>query len=106
MNKRENCHVKFVSYTGEYPILCSGKLTLEIDGVIYTFRGYENNISENVYQKFWSSGGGSKPDWSGTYLGKWIIDVNDIPENLRKYALEIEQVFNENVEFGCCGGCL
>ena len=52
MNKRENCHVKFVSYTGEYPILCSGKLTLEIDGVIYTFRGYENNISENVYQKF------------------------------------------------------
>lgn len=25
-------HVKFISYTGEYPNLCCGDLTLEIDG--------------------------------------------------------------------------
>lgn len=25
-------HVKFISYTGKYPCLCSGILTLEIDG--------------------------------------------------------------------------
>ena len=29
--------VKFISYTGEYPNLCSGVLTLEIDGVQYKF---------------------------------------------------------------------
>lgn len=30
MNTKEN--VKFVSYTGDFPNLCSGVLTLEIDG--------------------------------------------------------------------------
>ena len=27
-----NEHVKFISYTGKYPNLCSGIITLEIDG--------------------------------------------------------------------------
>lgn len=28
---RETAHVKFISYTGKFPNLCSGVLTLEID---------------------------------------------------------------------------
>ena len=36
----ENSRVKFIDYTGRYPNLCSGVLTLEIDGKIYKF-GYE-----------------------------------------------------------------
>ena len=49
VNKKNSntSRVKFISYTGEYPNLCSGVLTLEID-----------------------------------------------------------EVFNENVEWGCCGGCI
>ena len=106
LSKIETDHVKFVSYTGKYPNLCSGKLTLEIDGETYMFEGYRYNAEENVYRKFWSSGGGCKSDWSGTYSGEWVIDVSDIPDKLRKYAAEIDIVFNEHVEFGCCGGCL
>lgn len=38
--------------------------------------------------------------------GEWVINVEELPEELKKYALEIDKVFNENVEQGCCGGCL
>lgn len=62
-NNNEFTHVKFVSYTGRWPNLCSGVLTLE-------------------------------------------IDVNKIPEQFRKYATEINEVFNDNVPWGCCGGCI
>lgn len=48
-NDNTNTHVKFVKYTGEYPNLCSGTLTLEIDGQNYTF-GYPAD-----FEPFWSS---------------------------------------------------
>ena len=38
--------------------------------------------------------------------GEWEIDVDRLPEKFRRYAREIGQVFNENVEYGCCGGCI
>ena len=95
--------VKFVSYTGEFPNLCSGVLTLEIDGVVYQFKpyGYDGVTS---FQCFWSSGGGITEDYD-CYQGEWIIDYESLPEELRKYALEIDRAFNENVTMGCCGGC-
>jgi len=37
---------------------------------------------------------------------EWQIDINNIPEQYRKYAAEIDEVFNSNVPWGCCGGCL
>ena len=39
VNKKNSntSRVKFISYTGEYPNLCSGVLTLEIDGKEYKF---------------------------------------------------------------------
>lgn len=42
-------HVKFVSYTGKYPTLCSGNLTLLIDG--------ENVEFDGIKDRFWESGG-------------------------------------------------
>lgn len=93
-------HVKFISYTGRYPCLCSGILTLEIDGEEVQF-GYDT-----LNNPFWVSGGGLNPDYEGTYQGEWKIDVDRIPEGYRKYASEIDRVFNENVEWGCCGGCI
>ena len=107
-NNIESQHIKFVSYTGEYPNLCSGTLTLEIDGIEYTFGGgYKEPKTD--FRRFWSSGGSVwfDDEW-GEYVegGEWSIDVDDLPEQFRKYAKEIDSVFIENVEWGCCGGCV
>ena len=93
-------YVKFISYTGRYPCLCSGILTLEIDGKKARF-GYGT-----LNDPFWTPGGGLNPNYEGAYQGEWKIDVDRIPEEYRKYATEIDKVFNENVEWGCCGGCI
>ena len=108
-----NAHVKFVSYTGKYPNLCSGVLTLEIDGEEYRF-GHDYTIynwnTDGNYDRFWSSGGscGFINGYSEEYVkqGEWTIDVSAMPEELKKYAAEIDEVFNSNVRYGCCGGCL
>jgi hypothetical protein len=116
--------VKFVSYTGEYPNLCRGVLTLEIDGVQYKF-GHEfsnYHFDENCngyfsdedpehpnFDSFWSPGGSvtHDSDWNfDVDHGEWEIDVQEIPEQFRELAAEIDAVFNENVEYGCCGGCI
>lgn len=94
-------HVKFVSYTGVYPNLCSGVLTLEIDGEEVDF-GYS---SKSHYHPFWCSGGDITADYD-IYSGEWIIDAERIPGKYRQYAEEINRVFNDNVEQGCCGGCI
>lgn len=116
--------VKFISYTGEYPNLCSGVLTLEIDGVQYKFG---HNYMEHHYDKngngyyadedpehpnfnsFWTSGGSVSHDghWNWEVdTDEWEIDVNELPEQFWDVAEEIDEVFNENVPFGCCGGCI
>lgn len=93
-------HVKFISYSGEYPNLCSGILVLKIDGKTVTF----GNSSKAQYPDFWISGGSC--DWDGnTTSGPWIIDPDALPVEYRAYAAEIEEVFNANVPWGCCGGC-
>ncbi len=107
-NSKMNSHVKFVSYTGGYPNLCNGILTLEIDGATYTF-GSSWKEPKPDFNKFWCSGGSVTADehWDfDVKQGEWVINVNDLPEQFRKYAIEIDEVFNENVEWGCCGGCI
>lgn len=93
-------HVKFISYTGNWPHFCWGILTFEIDGKRVRF-GYGT-----LNDPFWISGGGLNPNYEGSYRGEWKIDVDKIPKEYRKYAIEIDKVFNENVEHGCCGGCI
>lgn len=94
--------VKFISYTGGYPNLCSGILTLEIEGNTVTFGPTYNKKSQ--YPDFWASGGNC--DWDGNITsGPWIIDPDALPVEYQAYADEIEEVFNANVPWGCCGGC-
>lgn len=93
-------HVKFISYTGRYPNLCSGDLTLEIDGEIATFGYGFTSKDKPKYDTFWSSGGCvSFDEHLGVNVdkGSWEIDANRLPEQFRKYAMEIDQVFNDNV---------
>lgn len=98
MSNNEEKHVTFVSYDGSFPNLCSGCLVLLIDGVEYKFGMFCR------YPKFWASGGWFDEDYD-PHEGEWVIFEASLPEEIRKYAREIEDVFNANVEYGCCGGC-
>lgn len=95
------CNIRFVEYTGRYPNLCSGTLTLSISGKETTF-GYCDGCD---YPPFWSSGGGISEDWCA-YQGEWNIYEEDLPEDLREYADIIDDLFNAHVPYGCCGGCI
>ena len=102
----ENNHVEFVSYSGEWPNLCRGNLVLRIDGVEVVFATFGS--SKNKFKKFWLSGG--EIDYEEDYTphiitGEWVIFKDKLPEKYQKYADEIDEVFNENVPHGCCGGC-
>lgn len=61
-NRYEPQHVKFVSYTGRWPNLCRGVLTLMIDGEICKF-GHESfnfdtwKYEDTNFEPFWESGG-------------------------------------------------
>lgn len=112
-NSNVSGHIEFVSYTGGFPNLCSGTLTLKIDGEEVRF-GHDylrgNYNSDGNYDSFWVSGGGFgfTNDWSDSYVygGKWIICEDDLPKKYQQYTKEIDEVFNNNVPYGCCGGCL
>ncbi len=101
--------IKFVSYDGSWPNLCSGDLTLEVDGVKKVF-GYNNDLS-----RFWYSGGSTwfDEEWSGYVSdGDWVFDEYDeLPDKMKEEFTEseyeiIKELFQDNVPNGCCGGCL
>lgn len=85
--------VEFISYNGKYPCLCTGELILRIDGKevgdIQLVSGgsvsFDENWEEQVTQ------------------GPWRAIV---PPEYKDYKDEIEKVINENVRWGCCGGCV
>ena len=114
VNNSSAGNVEFVSYTGAYPNLCSGILTLLICGKEYVFghdySKFESWKTDGHHSSFWSSGGscGFSNGYSESHVksGEWQINVSELPEEVKQYAQEIDEVFNENVPYGCCGGCL
>lgn len=105
--------VKFVKYTGKYPNLCAGALILNIDGENVYFGSrfaFENAVRDKqidkipsaFYSAFWESGAKCRDD----YRSEWQIDYNCIPDEYKPYAAEINKAFNDNVQWGCCGGCI
>lgn len=89
--------IKFISYNGSYPTLCMGTLVIEVEGERFYLR--------NVLR----SGGGVFNLDSGDYCaseGEWSIDEEELPEKIRPYIKDIELLVNDNVEHGCCGGCI
>lgn len=86
--------VEFVSYDGAWPNLCSGELVLRIEGK-------EVNLGRCL-----CSGGRVWFDnkWSEHVEdGPWSVSV---PKEFAQYADEITEVVNDNVPWGCCGGCV
>ena len=89
--------VRFVSYDGKFPNRCSGTLILNVDGKNITFPDY-----------CLSSGGSVSfdADWNEEVTeGEWTI--SKFPDN---FPVELQEeatyIVNENVPFGCCGGCV
>ena len=82
---------EFVSYTGEWPNLCSGIMTFKVNGKKYQIKRLE-------------SGGGLDSDYE-PFEGEWKIKEDRLPEELRPFRKEIEKLANDNIEHGCCGGC-
>lgn len=91
--KKNRPVIEFVDYTGEYPCLCSGTLTIKVNGKEYEIEGlrsgghvwFDDNWGDHVE------------------TGPWSIDL---PEEIRQYKDEIEEIVNEKVPWGCCGGCV
>lgn len=111
-------NIEFVSYTGEFPNLCRGTLTLRIDGkeVIFgnNYRWNETTCKyetiDGIYDSFWCTGGdcGFTNGYADSYVDQapWEINSDKLPKKYRECADEIAEVFNNNVNWGCCGGCL
>jgi len=88
--------VEFVSYDGKYPCLCMGTLIIKVDGETYLFK-----------HAMMSGGCVCKDDdWNmWAEQGDWEVNLEEHPE-LEPYRKEITDIVNENVEQGCCGGCI
>lgn len=118
--------IEFIDYTGKYPTLCMGILTVKINDKTYKFGENENTYNfttntykEDCYPQFWTSGGSVEMriddnDEMITYCGNgdWQLNSewNNIdethPQYIRDLLPELIKVFNKNVIQGCCGGCI
>ena len=113
--------IKFVSYDGKYPNLCSGILVLEIDnqkiygkyclssggsaGVDFSGEESEEYCTEGPWEvkfdEFWKNPIDSD-DWNFYQNNEKILEDFFSDEDRKK----ITELVNENVEWGCCGGCI
>lgn len=115
--------IEFILYDGKYPTLCSGMLILKVLGRLYALCSWPEYMNKKyerfrscvlkdplitkVYSVNFMSGG--RTDWTaGSWdriiQGDWEID--GLPPSLEIFHNQIVSLFNENVEHGCCGGCL
>jgi hypothetical protein len=87
---------KFISYSGEYPNLCSGEFKFLADGKEYVIDG----LVSGGYVSF-------DEEWNEDIgYGPWEVDIDNIPLELKMYHKEIVDLVNMYVVDGCCGGCV
>lgn len=97
--------IKYVSYDAPRYSRCMGVLTLEIDGERKTF-----GLDGCDYPAFWTTGGRVwfDKDW-GEHVerGEWLFDPpTGFPKKFVKESATLVDIMNENVAWGCCGGCV
>lgn len=85
--------IKFVSYDGAYPNLCSGTLVLEVDGV-----------KRSAQHALASTGCINWRD-DTVIKGDRVLSAY-APQWMQGREKEILAVVNANVPKGCCGGCI
>jgi hypothetical protein len=86
-----------IEHDGKYPCLCMGHLKVWIDNQLWDF-GKHSLISggEINYDDEWNF---------EIEKGKWdILEFpKEFPEHLKKIVIE---KVNEEIPYGCCGGCI
>ena len=87
--------VEFISYSGKYPNLCSGKLTVIVDGKEWVIDGLVSGGSVSFTDK-----------WEEIVEeGEW--GISNWPKGFPEEAKAVvEFLVNEKVPHGCCGGCV
>jgi len=100
--------LKFVSYDGKFPNLCSGNLKFI---AVYS----DGTEQEYNWQHCLNSGGSChyhKGDWD-TEEGDWEVHLPfDTDDPMKEYSeftpmvmAYLTKIVNDEVEKGCCGGC-
>ena len=87
----------FVEYDEGFPALCKGNLKFKHQGILYVWSyclisGGEVTFDDN--------------DIEIIKKGSWKIDPPEGCEFTDSDIKLIEEMVNENVEQGCCGGCV
>jgi len=117
--------IEFIDYSGKYPNLCGGILTILIDGEKYKFGHNFSNYhkvddkwvftdedpDKPNYPEFWTSGGrvSFDKDWNAEIeSGPWEYNgyLDSYKEFTPELINELMMIFNSNVSYGCCGGCI
>jgi len=82
-----------ILYNGKYPNLCSGHLTVIINGETWDFGKYAL-CSTGWYD--WETENLTKGEWKINFPSKFPDQYKD----------EITNRINAEIPWGCCGGCL
>lgn len=90
----DDLQIEFVSYTGRYPKLCRGDLTLLINGKKRVFHNALFSLARVYLHEGWQHWIATKAPWR-------VL----LPSDLSEYGEIIEECVNEHVPWGCCGGC-
>lgn len=110
--------IKFVSYDGEWPHLCSGTLVLNIDGKDFSFSQVLSSGGHIWFSDDWSQSGVEQGPWKLNAFKEKDgyrfdgFEYNGRPDDSPKITFTedeiacITQLVNENVPEGCCGGCI
>lgn len=86
-----------INYDWEYPNLCSGNLSVEINGNVYKFPCFCLRSGGVVYFDDDGVEVVKEGDWE---IIKW---PDNFPEKLKEKTLK---AVNDQIEHGCCGGCV
>jgi len=88
-----------IEYDGAYPNLCSGHLIVYVDSIKWNFGSH--CLSSGGYVNFdedWNEDVGDGP-WS---VKSW---PKGFPEDA-ELRRSVVSAINDNIEWGCCGGCV
>ena len=91
-----DAHIE-IMYDGKFPNLCRGNLLVTVNGVRWHFGSYCLASGGDVW---------FTKDWEERIeYGPWNVEEwpEDFPEELKREVLER---INEEITWGCCGGCV